>query len=113
MGLLGGRLLEVRKRPRPLPTPAPALPLAPALAPAPAPAPRRPGAHAPWPHPKAPLRVSSADCALALRRFDGCSGPFESVGAMKAALNRTGRPIVYSINHGVQDTNPADANMWR
>ena len=32
---------------------------------------------------------------------------------MKAALNRTGRPIVYSINHGVQDTNPADANMWR
>ena len=71
------------------------------------------GAQAPWPQPKAPLRVSSADCALALRRFDGCSGPFESVGAMKAALNRTGRPIVYSINHGVQDTNPADANMWR
>ena len=100
MGLLGGRLLEVRKRPRPLPTPAPA--------PAAAPAPRRPG-----PSPRPQPGVSSADCALALRRFDGCSGPFESVGAMKAALNRTGRPIVYSINHGVQDTNPADANMWR
>lgn len=32
---------------------------------------------------------------------------------MKLALNKTGRPIVYSINNGVEANNTEEANVWR
>ena len=46
-------------------------------------------------------------------KFDGCAGPKSSIEAMRKALNQTGRPIVYSINNGVDATNAANANLWR
>lgn len=46
-------------------------------------------------------------------KFDGCSGPKSSIAAMSAALNATKRPIAYSINNGVNETNVEYANLWR
>ena len=46
-------------------------------------------------------------------KFDGCAGPKSSIAAMKKALNATGRPVVYSINNGVQANNSEETNLWR
>lgn len=46
-------------------------------------------------------------------KHDGCAGPRSSTPAMRDALNRTGRHIVYSINNGVYANNTQAANLWR
>jgi len=46
-------------------------------------------------------------------KFDGCAGPKSSIVAMKDALSKLSRPVLYSINNGLNVTNKDNTNMWR
>jgi len=56
-----------------------------------------------------------ASWGIDLLKFDGCGGKFPAVPAMRDALNKTGRPIVYSVHSDVTQgvMHDSDANFWR